>query len=659
MTMADDTQSEESIASDLDEDGDGGDADASDLSDTDTTEPMATGAAAEPFNGRGNGVDAAQSRSRRSGRQNQDRTLSPTPRVTSAEIEPVLNGTGTSPSHEPVPVLGETSVHDSNQPGDTHGRRITNVADRRRREHEEYKKKRDSDPTFIPNRGGFFMHDARIPDQRGFSSFSKGRGRGRGSTGAPTAVGAYVTSGNRSTGSASMAHSQTALPERAADTSWKHDLHETVNRPDPPFKVPASSHGQTAPFGTGRGNLPRPLNFSRTTQLGKVQIRVLLPGAKAPILFSDVSVRAHARLPDHRPPLRRDKPVRISIPDAPPRYRFPSSERSFIFIPRALRPNQQGFGRARGSFGAHAGPASRRTSIYGGSGYSPSVSMSRRSSMTREVPRESAFSPTGSFVARTSAQQSRPVVRLPHVTSRRSSNASTAGSATAYGRGQPYPLPQKPAVEHWQEAATMYQPRPQKTISVTGIESPAGLSLHAPQQQDQQPFHNQLPHHIGETDQSGPQPSQDTAQQQYYSQAYMYPGGASTGTPLSNIPERAIHAQPFQPVPAFYPQHPAQGYYYPGQGSQYPAAPMFPPPMQTNYASPDGNLALSPDTAGDQSQSQQGHVAYETNGMVYYQESAPMSQYAQQDGYYQAPVYGVGGMMTPGPEFYYPFYTQP
>lgn len=56
------------------------------------------------------------------------------------------------------------------------------MADRRRREHEDYIKKRDADPTFVPNRGGFFMHDHRsaAPGQNGFRPFGRGRGRGRG-----------------------------------------------------------------------------------------------------------------------------------------------------------------------------------------------------------------------------------------------------------------------------------------------------------------------------------------------------------------------------------------------------------------------------------------------------------------------------------------------
>jgi hypothetical protein len=57
--------------------------------------------------------------------------------------------------------------------------------DRRRREHDDYKKKRDADPAFVPNRGAFFMHDHRHagPAANGFRPF--GRGRGRGQVGGP------------------------------------------------------------------------------------------------------------------------------------------------------------------------------------------------------------------------------------------------------------------------------------------------------------------------------------------------------------------------------------------------------------------------------------------------------------------------------------------
>ena len=56
------------------------------------------------------------------------------------------------------------------------------TVEKRRRDHEEYKRKRDTDPAFVPNRGGFFMHDHRspLPGQNGFRPFVKGRGKPRG-----------------------------------------------------------------------------------------------------------------------------------------------------------------------------------------------------------------------------------------------------------------------------------------------------------------------------------------------------------------------------------------------------------------------------------------------------------------------------------------------
>ena len=68
------------------------------------------------------------------------------------------------------------------------------LGEKRRREHEEYKKKRDADPAFVPNRGGFFMHDHRsaAPGQNGFRPFGRGRGRGRGAVKGPFSPSRYV-----------------------------------------------------------------------------------------------------------------------------------------------------------------------------------------------------------------------------------------------------------------------------------------------------------------------------------------------------------------------------------------------------------------------------------------------------------------------------------
>lgn len=677
VTVADESQSEGSVVSDLDQDVD---ADHSDMSDTDTTEPMIAESAPAPTNGTDD-TPKARSRRTRKPKKGKEQALGqtkPPAFETSADTEAMLNGFKNTDTAQVVVDFEDTIADDGLKPTDTltessqaaGSRRPDTVADKRKKEHEGYKKKRDSDPTFIPNRGNFFMHDPRTPDQRGFSSYGRGRGRGRGGfTGGPFAPVAYVLPlyPSVSTRLTDLLLSQIPPVEKTADAPWAHDLHDTLNETNsiPNARSLRPGNQSQAPSGPaalrGRGGMAaqsRPLNFSKTTQIGNVQIRVNLPGMEAAIPFAAVPVKSHTRLPDHRPPLRRDKPVRVSLPDHPARYVFPSADRSFIFIPRAMRPNQQGFGRVRGSFSVHGGPVSRRTSAYGGSVYSASVNMSRRSSLAREIPRDSAFSPTGSYTSRPHAQSGRPVVRLPQGGSHRSSNASPAGSA--YGRHQPYPLPQKPAVEHWADPGTMHQPRPQKTISVTGIESPAGLSLHAPQQQDQQPFHNQLPQHMADPSAiSQPGPPETLPPQYYGQQPYMHQGGATTGTPLSNIPERAIHAQPFQPpAPAYYPQYPNAGYYYQAQAPQYPAMPVYAPSAQaqTGYAVPDTGGSAGPAAPSDVL----GTVAHESNGMVYYVDASQYpQQYPQQDNYLQPPSYavpGMGGMMTPSPEggYYYP-----
>lgn len=74
--------------------------------------------------------------------------------------------------------------------------RVTSTAqgDKRRLEHEEYKKKRDTDPSFVPNRGGFFMHDYRsaAQGQNGFRPFGRGRGKGRAPFGSSVTAAEYV-----------------------------------------------------------------------------------------------------------------------------------------------------------------------------------------------------------------------------------------------------------------------------------------------------------------------------------------------------------------------------------------------------------------------------------------------------------------------------------
>ena len=214
-------------------------------------------------------------------------------------------------------------------------------------------------------------------------------------------------------------------------------------------------------------------------------------------------------LPQHRPPLRRDKPVRISIPEEQPRYIFPSTERSFIFIPRAMRPNQQQYrGRGRGSF-----YGSRRPSILGASTYTPSIGMSRRPSVAASFAGSGCHTPDG-MMNQYSLQK--PVVRMPHQVN---TFASQQNTEVYYGDNS--------AIIHSPSSTLpMHQPTPQKTVSLDQIESP---TVSGPQQRSQ-PFHQQIP--------------QDLRPQQN----------------MPHIPEGAVYAQPFMPYPmmqqAYYPAIP-------------------------------------------------------------------------------------------------------
>ena len=67
-----------------------------------------------------------------------------------------------------------TKVNSNGAPRETY-------AERNRREHEAYLRERKENPAFVPNRGGFFLHDNRIGSAaNGFRPPVRGRGRGRG-----------------------------------------------------------------------------------------------------------------------------------------------------------------------------------------------------------------------------------------------------------------------------------------------------------------------------------------------------------------------------------------------------------------------------------------------------------------------------------------------
>ena len=673
---AEDSQSDISVPSDVDEDAD---ADNSDLSEVDSSASLTDGKAKRKANGSRDAKPRTELSTRRLPSPPIARSDAHFP--TTKDTEMMLNGLAISdkPADDDVLDFETGQAVSAPAPAVAAPNRSETTVERKRREHEEYKKKRDSDPAFIPNRGAFFMHDQRSAyAQNGFRQFG-GRGGMRGGMSGPFAP-------------ASMRKPAA----EATDSPWQHDLHETVNNGNNEAKShipssqnqPMTSGGPVqqgpAPFHhygrTQAQPTPKPSqtrNFSTTRHTHNALVRVFLPAMKEPILFQNVPIKQHTRLPNHRPPLRRDKPVRISLPPSAPRYIFPSVERSFIFIPRALRPNQQGFGRGRGrGFGSFGGGfSSRRTSAYGGSVYSPSVAMSRRSSMAREMGRDSLVSPAGSIMSRGGYDPSRPVVRLPPG-GPKAPNAppviSPQSATPSGGFQQPYPLPQQPMFREnfTQGQIPMHQPRPQKTVSVAGIESPASMTFNPPQQQEQQPFHQQIPAHAGGAPPAESQPFYPHARQP------SFPNQTSTGTPLSNIPERAIHAPAFQPFqPGYQPQSYVvpQGYYYPQNGAQPPYMPpggmvpvFVPGAQQSGYVMP---LAAPPAPApapappAPAPAGQPNTVAYESNGMTYYVDPSQLYAPPPMEGYPQASyaVPGMGGMMTPGPDgaYYYPQQMQP
>lgn len=380
---------------------------------------------------------------------------------------------------------------------------------------------------------------------------------------------------------------------------------------------------------------------------------VFLPGMAQATQARAVPKKQHTRLPQHRPPLRRDKPVRISMPGQSPRYIFPSTERSFIFIPRALRPNQSAFrGRGRGGFFA-----GRRPSVYTNSAYSPSIAMSRRSSLGKT---EGYHSPAASVLSRSTmvaTDTGKPVVRLPP----RPPGGFPPGSV---GPGAapsivppsiPHPQPPHPAYRESRPAPIpMHQPRPQKAVSVADIETPATYGFNPPQPQQEQPFHHQVPMPVN----GGAYPPD----------AAGYPPSLPppTHTPMSQIPESAIHAQPFQPYDysqpqSFYsPAYASGSVFYPVSGTEYPPynAPMgpgasFPPPpgQQVPYMMPGSSVPTT------EQPPQSATVAHEAGGTVYYYDASQMypNSYTMPVPPGPGGVVGMGGMMTPpGATYYYP-----
>lgn len=186
--VADDSQSDVSVPSDIDEDAD---ADNSDLSEVDSSPSLTERKTKKKPNGSSRAVKPARNTTNR---------RAPSPPIARSDVtftaskgtEMMRNGLKTSDKAADDEVVdfetGRLAVEQPSSTGASSGK-PESFAERKRREHEEYKRKRDSDPAFIPNRGAFFMHDQRSANgQGGFRQFGpRGglRGGARGGLAAP------------------------------------------------------------------------------------------------------------------------------------------------------------------------------------------------------------------------------------------------------------------------------------------------------------------------------------------------------------------------------------------------------------------------------------------------------------------------------------------
>ncbi|KAG9770342.1 hypothetical protein KCU95_g16147, partial [Aureobasidium melanogenum] len=147
VTGVDDSQSEASAASDLDSTIDtlGADADASESSETESTAPAPIDSAVAKSGGKTGRTRSKKSKGTRTGK-----TISNTngdEHIKQGSVTGESVATDISANAAGAPIVSSESGS---------ARRGETVADRRRREHDDYRKKRDTDPTFIPNRGNFF-----------------------------------------------------------------------------------------------------------------------------------------------------------------------------------------------------------------------------------------------------------------------------------------------------------------------------------------------------------------------------------------------------------------------------------------------------------------------------------------------------------------------
>lgn len=144
------------------------------------------------------------------------------------QFDEVADTSGRRSPNAPVVVSSASATRDSMDPS----------TGRRRMEHEDYKRRRDEDPAFVPNRGSFFMHDHRHPgpSANGFRPFGRGRGRGGrgGGIGGPYAPMRYAVSSPFTTGELMLTPTNSHIHHPSDPTTnspWTHDMHEVVAEP--------------------------------------------------------------------------------------------------------------------------------------------------------------------------------------------------------------------------------------------------------------------------------------------------------------------------------------------------------------------------------------------------------------------------------------------
>jgi CASC3/Barentsz eIF4AIII binding len=169
--------SEPSLPSDVDEDAD---ADYSDLSEADgprvgkrearrgKPRPLRRAGSEEPI--------------RRSATSGSDALFQST-----KETEMMMNGLQIADDSAKPETVDFDAIHRDDgtvsNPEDKTSHKKETFAEKKKRDHEEYRKKMETDPAFIPTRGAFFMHDQRTSSPRNHRGFGRG---GRGGRGGPT-----------------------------------------------------------------------------------------------------------------------------------------------------------------------------------------------------------------------------------------------------------------------------------------------------------------------------------------------------------------------------------------------------------------------------------------------------------------------------------------